>query len=389
MGVSDDFSADSDEGAGLLGGGGRGAVQPAAPGWKTVKSAPKSRRSGHAGKGGLICKICAGVACVCLLAIFCAFYFEAATRNVIYALVGGRKVALPRKAWVGGVMLPHFEQFLSKDDRILDFGTGSGMTSELLAEKGYGVGTGKITALDFGSRGYYGDPERFVSYDGLTLPFAAGSMDATISLSVMHHIPEAILASLVRQMSTVTERLLVIEDCWDTVQKNGQILGKRALDFKDSWSNFEWAHHPHTTKALPEWVEFFNANGFDVVKTQRHKHSDWGHTFFSLKSKVWTSSRPTIADDSADAKKRPYTCPDHALVMETSDLAERVALWEDPSCTHCRLYGDGETFPRCTRTRAAVAAGELQWSETPVSERAANSPDHMWWWSAENRRLRR
>ena len=382
---SGEFSADSDEGTGLLGGGGGAGVGPRSV---TVHShrTPSKRLCATPPKRS-ICAVLSGVACVCLLAIFGAFYFEEATRNIIYALVGGRKVVLPRKAWVGGVMLPHFEQFLSKDDRILDFGTGSGMTSELLAEKGYGSGTGKITALDFGSRGYYGDPERFVSYDGLTLPFAPGSMDAAISLSVMHHIPEPILASLIRQMSTITERLLVIEDCWDTVQANGKILGKRALDFKDSWSNFEWAHHPHTTKALPEWVEFFNANGFDVVKTQRHKHSDWGHTFFALKSKIWKSAR--LSTGVPAAPKRPYTCPDHALVMETADLAERMALWEDPSCTHCRLYGDGKAFPRCTKTRAAVAAGEKTWLQTPFSLRPASSKLHGWWWSAENRRLRR
>jgi hypothetical protein len=343
---------------------------------------PTEKRSG--GRRPLWCKLALGLVGLVVVAALSAFYFEQTTRNLIYVIVGGRRVSAERKAWVDGTMAPHFEQFMSKDDRILDFGTGSGMTSEIFTDKGYGNGPlGDLHSLDFGNRGFYGNLSRFVDYDGMHLPFAQGSKDATISLSVMHHIPEEVLASLIRQLSHITERLLVVEDCWDTIQKNGKPLGKGTLDFWDSFSNFEWSHHPHTTKALPGWIEFYNANGFDVMHTQRHKASEWGHTFIALKSKVWKSNREAV-----QKKKRSYTCPTNALVTASGDRKQRFEMWEDPSCTQCRLYGDGSAFPRCVRTRQAVADGEPAWSALSPAQRPATGI-HGWWWNAVNRRLRR
>jgi SAM-dependent methyltransferase len=44
----------------------------------------------------------------------------------------------------------------------------------------------------------------FVSYDGTTLPFPAGSFDVVIAICVLHHVPEPDQSSFLRELTRVT-----------------------------------------------------------------------------------------------------------------------------------------------------------------------------------------
>ena len=297
MGEISDMSSDSSddvESASLL----TGSSSKGARGGGNVRVAPSpSGRGGRRSPKRKALMACGGCA-LCGIVFFCiCLAFEGTTRNVALKLLGGAGVFKGRKTWMRKYIVePHFVEFLKPQDRVLDFGAGSGMLNTIVNELGFT----NLVSVDIDGVDFYGDRAQFRYYDGMHLPLKKGSIDTGIILSVLHHIPSSVCSDLFDQLSLIVDKLLVIEDCWDTIQKNGKPLGKKSFDFWDSFWNFEWTRHPHNSHSLPQWIEFFTSHGFKVVKTERHKESPWGHTFISLQSTRWVNDKDALASAAWD-----------------------------------------------------------------------------------------
>ena len=327
MGASDiESSTDEDEENALL----RSRVAPSGKGVTAIgRGAPRSRRGVPRGRRNMLiaCSACTA----CALFVFMLFAFEGTTRNVALSLLGGAGLFKGRRTWMKTYIVePHFVEWIEPTDRILDFGAGSGMLNSIVNELGFH----NLVSVDIDGVDFYGDREQFRYYDGMHLPLKAGAVDATIILSVLHHIPPGVCSELLHQLSKITRKLLVIEDCWDTVQANGKMLGKRAFDFWDSFYNFEWTRHPHNSHSLPEWVDFFEDHGFKVVKTDRHKESPWGHTFISMESTNWVDDGDKLAAEAWD--------PSHCSSATRSVCAPGPTAWKPTFESDATARNDAE-----------------------------------------------
>lgn len=89
---------------------------------------------------------------------------------------------------------------LSKTDKILEVGAGTGEQAKFLAEQGFDV-----TAIDLPSSGYSSQRVfRVVEYDGQHIPMADSSVDLIFSSNVLEHVED--LPSLLREFARVSRR---------------------------------------------------------------------------------------------------------------------------------------------------------------------------------------
>lgn len=146
---------------------------------------------------------------------------------------------------------------LSKEEKVLDLGSGNGLASYLLRNKGF-----QITPVDI-QYGHYNDDVKPVIYDGVKLPFDKDAFDTAIILTVLHHTeqPEAIILETGR----VCNRLIILEDIY--TNKIQQYL----TYFVDSLVNIGYSPCPHTNKNNKEWIATFNEMGFTVRSVQYRK----------------------------------------------------------------------------------------------------------------------
>jgi ubiquinone/menaquinone biosynthesis C-methylase UbiE len=157
------------------------------------------------------------------------------------------KLSMPRARQI----LSDVQEFIDKDDKLLDFGAGTCNICEILYKDGYDITPVDIEDLNFSS---------CVSptlYDGETLPFSDNEFDKTLVLTVLHHIPEH--KDILREIMRVSKRLIIMED----VYKNS--VQKHATYFLDSLLGMEFEGHPHTNRTDREWRNLFNQLGLKII----------------------------------------------------------------------------------------------------------------------------
>ncbi len=135
------------------------------------------------------------------------------------------------------------ENFLNKDEKILDLGAGKCALSLILKEKGYNVTPVDVKNLSLT------DEIKPIIYDGKNLPFADKSFDTVLLLTVLHHIPEP--EKVLKECKRVADKIIIIED----IYKNQ--IQKYLTYFTDSLFNFEFSGHPHSNKQDCEWRDLF------------------------------------------------------------------------------------------------------------------------------------
>ncbi|ADQ15713.1 class I SAM-dependent methyltransferase [Halanaerobium hydrogeniformans] len=145
--------------------------------------------------------------------------------------------------------------FLNKDEKILDLGAGKCALSFILKKEGYNV-----TSVDVENLSLTDQIEPII-YDGENLPFADNSFDTVLLLTVLHHIPEPEI--VLKEALRVADKVIIIEDVYTNP------VQKYLTYFTDSLFNFEFIGHPHSNKTDKEWKETFKKLNLSLLYTKK------------------------------------------------------------------------------------------------------------------------
>lgn len=150
----------------------------------------------------------------------------------------------------------HFEPYLDPNSAVLDIGGGWGYYAEPLESRGHDV-----TVLDVVKPGFQKAP--VVVYDGISpFPFPDKSFDASMLITVLHHIPDPV--QVIREARRVTKGVLfVVEDLYH------HAMGRLWTQLRDQVYNFEFFGHPCQFKTRDEWVRIFEAEGFTLLSDKK------------------------------------------------------------------------------------------------------------------------
>lgn len=165
--------------------------------------------------------------------------------------------------------------YLSKDERVLDFGSGDGLVAEALAKE-----TGaNITLLDVVNANMSELPE--VIYDGQKIPFADKEFEKSMSLMVLHHTKDH--KGLVEELKRVTRsELIITEDIYNNAL---ELLIVKALDLTNKLIDWDMPVNL-SFKKDGEWKEFFKENGLELLETKVIRPRDFRptrHRLYRLK----------------------------------------------------------------------------------------------------------
>jgi len=147
-----------------------------------------------------------------------------------------------------------FEKHFSKESRILDIGGGWGFYAEPLKRRGH-----HLTVLDVIKPGFQKAPA--VIYNGEHFPFPDKSFDASLLITVLHHIPDPVPVILEAKRVT-RKKLIVVEDLF----RNS--AGRLWTIFRDQMYNFEFFGHPCQFKKREEWIRLFESLGFTLLEDE-------------------------------------------------------------------------------------------------------------------------
>ncbi len=155
-------------------------------------------------------------------------------------------------------MVERIEPFLSKSDRMIDIGSGTCHTCEVLLGKGYNV-----IPLDVENLSCV-DNILPIIYDGQKIPFDNDEFDKSLILTVLHHTKEP--TKILQEAIRVSKRIILIEDIYSNR------FQKYTTYFFDSLLNFQFIGHPHTNKSDQEWKETFKELQLKLIDA-RYKYS--------------------------------------------------------------------------------------------------------------------
>jgi ubiquinone/menaquinone biosynthesis C-methylase UbiE len=149
-----------------------------------------------------------------------------------------------------------FENQISAQSQVLDIGGGWGFYAKPLAERGH-----HLTVLDVVKPGYQKAP--VVIYGGNEpFPFPDKSFDASMFITVLHHIPDHDL--VIREAKRVTKKtLIVVEDIYH------HALGRFWTVLRDRFYNFEYFGHPCRFKKSKDWISLFTQYGFTLIEKKQ------------------------------------------------------------------------------------------------------------------------
>ena len=101
------------------------------------------------------------------------------------------------------------ELWQGKPARLLDIGGGTGVIAEAISRF---LPVGKVRSIDLVDRYCKGLSVETQAYDGKTIPFGDGSHDAATMNNVLHHVPKAARADLLKEIRRVVAGPLYIKD---------------------------------------------------------------------------------------------------------------------------------------------------------------------------------
>ena len=147
----------------------------------------------------------------------------------------------------------HFEPYLKPNSRVLDIGGGWGFYAEPFRKRGH-----HLTVLDVVKPGFQKAPA-VIYKGGERIPFPDKSFDASLLMTVLHHIPDP--EFVIREAKRVTRGILiVVEDLYH------HPLGRLWTILRDRFYNFEFFGHPCQFKKREEWLGIFQKHGFSLVE---------------------------------------------------------------------------------------------------------------------------
>lgn len=165
-----------------------------------------------------------------------------------------------REVWDG----PH--------DRLLDVGGGTGVIAQVMAEL---FPVKHVHAVDLVDRFCPGLTIKTTQYDGWNLPFAEKSFDAVTLNNVLHHVPAAERADLLREIRRVVDGPLYIKDHI----KRGLVDGLR-LTTLDAIGNVPFDGMVKASYlSLQDWQTLAQESGWQIGATAQQ--ADYRTGFYS------------------------------------------------------------------------------------------------------------
>ena len=153
-----------------------------------------------------------------------------------------------------------FAEYLPRTGKLLDIGAGTGHVATILQAPGRMVaGCDVVNLLML--------PLPYVIGDGGALPFRDGCFDATMLITVLHHVPKALHAGFLSEAARVLKpggKLVVMEDTFHGA------IEREATKLFDSVMNAEYAGHPHANRTLADWTELMARGGLHVEHSFEH-----------------------------------------------------------------------------------------------------------------------
>lgn len=165
-----------------------------------------------------------------------------------------------------GQIVPRIIPFISKEDTILDIGSGTGSISKLLKKEK----SPKITLVDI-QYNPISDEFPVVIYNGRRLPFLDNQFTVSLLLAVLHHAkyPMKVLDEAVRVTSG---KIIVMEDVFT------DIVGRTITFVGDCVLNWE-IHSPFNNKTTGEWLKIFEKKNLKLVHIEEFKLKVVGFPF--------------------------------------------------------------------------------------------------------------
>lgn len=140
-------------------------------------------------------------------------------------------------------ILRKIEVHISKNDNIVDIGSGLCLVASALKKKSY-----KVVCSDV--KNYSLFPEiKPVLLNGRRLPFSDNKFDVALLVTVLHHTERPL--DVLREAKRVAKRIIVMEEIYDS------FLQKHLTFFMDSLTNLQFINHPHTNKTDEDWKKIF------------------------------------------------------------------------------------------------------------------------------------
>lgn len=157
------------------------------------------------------------------------------------------------RSWVNK-KISAFLPFIHSSDKVLDIGSGSGLVTQSIRDKGIDCSPLDVANLSYDER------VKPIVYDGENMPFEDKAFDVSLILTVLHHTPnpEAVLAEAVR----VSKKIIIVEDIYDN--KVQQYL----TYFMDTLVNLGYSKCTYTNKNDAEWKACFEAQNLQLLEVQ-------------------------------------------------------------------------------------------------------------------------
>lgn len=148
--------------------------------------------------------------------------------------------------------------WVGRHRRLLDVGGGTGVIAQAMAEL---FPVDEVQTVDLVDRFCPSLSVQTRQYDGKTLPFAEGAFDAATLNNVMHHVPVAARAGLLREIRRVVDGPLYIKD-----HECRGALDRLRLTAMDAIGNIPfggmlWARYLERT----EWEELAAQSGYRIA----------------------------------------------------------------------------------------------------------------------------
>jgi len=134
---------------------------------------------------------------------------------------------------------------LSKDCNILNFGCGLNTYASLL-KKNYNV-----TCLDIEDNSLSNEP--IILYDGINIPGYLNKFDFVIISTVLHHIPDENILSILNNLKSITKNIIIIEDYIDD-----SLFSYFKACIACALFNFSFFNRSYSFKTKDDWIDIFN-----------------------------------------------------------------------------------------------------------------------------------